>query len=52
MKIGGRLARLCSIYVNVTGGGLFPDVHYIDIYGEDLETVGGLVRAKLATGGT
>ena len=38
MKIGGRLARLCSIYVNVTGGGLFPDVHYIDIYGTDLET--------------
>ena len=38
MKIGGRLARLCSIYVNVTAGGLFPDVHYIDIYGTDLET--------------
>ena len=34
----GRPARLKSIYVTLDGGGFMPDVLFVDLYGEDVQS--------------
>jgi hypothetical protein len=36
MDMGSRLARLLYVYVDMEGGGLFPTIHHVDIFGRDL----------------
>lgn len=36
MKINGKMAYLCNIYVYALEMGLFPDVKYIEFYGFDI----------------
>ena len=38
MTIDGRRARLQFVYLTVDDSGLFPDVRFIDIYGQELAT--------------
>jgi len=37
-EMGGRQAKLTNIYVYALEFGVFPDVKYIELYGEDLES--------------
>ena len=38
MMIGGKMARFRNVYVEVLKNFLFPEIAYVEVFGEDLET--------------